>query len=270
MPGQYRVLPVLVLNSPSSCSSSLSFLPCPHRVLTVCMPPPLKYVMLLWSMYCCSEICIAALKYVLRLWKMYCCTKIYIATPKYVIQTACTCSQASLCSTIWAPPHDRVHSGLVPAPRPLTVLILGSHLVNSFELAQNFRRLSPRLAGRQRATNVFTDRSTPRRVPPPCSTVRTKFTTRWHTVGLAGTSDVTATLDTPLFWVMPVPSLVCRGTPPQGGTSISFGRGGGCQNLQHQPPSPRICHWLVYGTNWQVLRECQISQSPRHYVCKWI
>ena len=36
-----------------------------RRVLTVCIPPPLKYVMLLWNMYCRSEICIAALKYVL-------------------------------------------------------------------------------------------------------------------------------------------------------------------------------------------------------------
>ena len=29
----------------------------------------------------------------------------------------------SLYSIIWAPPHERVHNGLVPAPRPLTVLI---------------------------------------------------------------------------------------------------------------------------------------------------
>ena len=43
----YRILPGLVPNSPSSYSSSLSFSPCPHRVLTVCIPPPLKYVMLL-------------------------------------------------------------------------------------------------------------------------------------------------------------------------------------------------------------------------------
>ena len=45
--GLYRVLHGLVPNSPSSYSSSLSFSPCPHRVLTVCIPPPLKYVMLL-------------------------------------------------------------------------------------------------------------------------------------------------------------------------------------------------------------------------------
>ena len=35
----------------------------------------------------------------------------------------------SLCSKIWAPPHELVHNGLVPAPRPLTVLIPGSHRV---------------------------------------------------------------------------------------------------------------------------------------------
>ena len=34
-----------------------------------------------------------------------------------------------LCSRVWAPPHERVHNGLVPAPRPLTVLIPGSYRV---------------------------------------------------------------------------------------------------------------------------------------------
>ena len=77
IPGLYRVLPGLVPNSPSSYSSSLSFSPCPHRVLTVFILPPLKYVMLLWNIYCCSEIYIAALKYVLTLWNI-------IAAPKYI------------------------------------------------------------------------------------------------------------------------------------------------------------------------------------------
>ena len=35
----------------------------------------------------------------------------------------------SLCSIIWAPPHKQVHNGLVPAPRPRTVLIPGSRRV---------------------------------------------------------------------------------------------------------------------------------------------
>ena len=38
-------------------------------------------------------------------------------------------SKPSLYSTIWAPPHEWVHNGLVPDPRPLTVLIPGSHRV---------------------------------------------------------------------------------------------------------------------------------------------
>ena len=38
-------------------------------------------------------------------------------------------SKPSLYSTIWAPPHERVHNGLEPGPRPLTVLIPGSHRV---------------------------------------------------------------------------------------------------------------------------------------------
>ena len=67
--------------------------PCLHRVLTVCIPPPLKYVMPLLNMYCSSEICTAALKYVLPLRNMYCHFEICIATPKYVIQAACTRSE---------------------------------------------------------------------------------------------------------------------------------------------------------------------------------
>ena len=40
-----------------------------------------------------------------------------------------TFAKTSLYSTIWAPPHERVHTSLVPAPRPLTVLIPGSQRV---------------------------------------------------------------------------------------------------------------------------------------------
>ena len=54
---------------------SLSFAPCPHRVHTasseICNSA-LKYVWLLWSIYCRSEICIAALKCVLLHQNIYC------------------------------------------------------------------------------------------------------------------------------------------------------------------------------------------------------
>ena len=85
--------------------------------------------MLLWNIYCCSEIYIAALKYVLPLWNI-------IAAPKYILPLRNMLSRRhahvrkpSLYSKLWAPPHERVHNGLVPAPRPLTVLIPGSHRV---------------------------------------------------------------------------------------------------------------------------------------------
>ena len=64
-----------------------------HRVITVCIPLPLKYVLPLWNMYCHSEICIAAPKYVLTLRNMYWHSEICIDTSTYVIQTACTRSQ---------------------------------------------------------------------------------------------------------------------------------------------------------------------------------
>ena len=139
-------------NSPSSYSSSLSFSPCPHRVLTVyirvltvCIPPPLKYVMLLWNMYCCSEMCIAALKYILPLRNMLSRRHAHVRKP-------------SLYSTIWAPSHERVHNGLVPAHiiLPSSYLVLTvchrwfslcatacTHQAKSLEYAQNFRRVPP-------------------------------------------------------------------------------------------------------------------------------
>ena len=64
-PAWYRTLhPHIVI----SCRS--------HRVLTACIPPPLKYVMLLWNIYFCSEIYIAALKYVLLHQNIYCYSEI--------------------------------------------------------------------------------------------------------------------------------------------------------------------------------------------------
>ena len=135
--------------------SSLSFSPCPHRVHTAS-----------------SEICNAALKYVLLLWNMYCRSEICIVAPKYILPLRNMLSRRQA----------------LPAPRPLTVLIPGSQrvppLVPTRRKVLSMPKLSPAANG---SPNVFTDRSTPRRVPSPCSTVLTEFTTRWHTVGLAGT-----------------------------------------------------------------------------------
>ena len=110
-----------------------------HRVLTIYISPPLKYVMLLWNMYCCSEIYIAALKYVLPLWNMYCCTK------------------PSLYSKIWAPPHERVHHYTVKyGHRPTNGSITASYRVLTVchrlyppgEKFLAWPKLSPGLAGR--------------------------------------------------------------------------------------------------------------------------
>ena len=96
-----------------------------------------KYIEFL-NMYCRSEICISAPKYVFPLRNMYLRSEICIDTPKYVLTLRDTLSirhahvrKPSLCSKIWAPSHERVNYGLVPVPRPLTVLIEipGSHRV---------------------------------------------------------------------------------------------------------------------------------------------
>ena len=125
-------------------------------------------------MYCCSEICIATLKYVLL--HQY----IYIATPKYVIQTACTRSQTITIQYNMGTAPRTIHSGLVPAPRPLTVLIPGSHRVPPLvPTRRKVLSLPKTFAGSRRPPTGH------HRVPP--STIHTKSTTRWHTVGLAGT-----------------------------------------------------------------------------------
>ena len=169
-----------------------------HRVLTVSSPCAYRF---LWNMDCSSKISIAALKYLLLLWNMYCRSETCIDAPKCILalrnmlsRRHAHVSKTSLYSTIWAPPHERVHNGLVPAPRPLTVLIPGSHCVpplvstrrKVLSMSKTFagsRRVSPAANG---PPTCSADHSTPRPVPSPCSTVRTKFTTRWHTVGLAG------------------------------------------------------------------------------------
>ena len=67
---------------------------------------------------------------------MYCRSEKCIAAPKYILPLRNTLSRrhahirkSSLYGKIWAPPHERVHNGLVPAPRPLTVLIPGYYRV---------------------------------------------------------------------------------------------------------------------------------------------
>ena len=129
-------------------------------------------------MYCRSEICIAAPKYILPLRNMLSRRHAHVR-------------KQSLYSKICAPPHERVHNGLVPAPRPLTVLIPGSHQVPPLVPTRHKVLSMPKtlagsrrpLTGHQRVHRSLNARC----VPSPCSTVRTKFTTRWHMVGLAGT-----------------------------------------------------------------------------------
>ena len=72
----------------------------------------------------------AALKYVLSFRNMYLHSEICIDTPKYVLTLRNTLSRRhayvrkpSLCSKIWAPPHERVHNVLLPSS------YLGSHHV---------------------------------------------------------------------------------------------------------------------------------------------
>ena len=183
----HRVLTVfLTVSSPCPHRVLTVSSPCPHRVLTVSSPCPHRVHT------ASSEICNAALKYVLSLWNMYCCTKnIYLhseicypdgmhtfANYYYAVQYG----------------HRSTNGSITPAPRPLTVLIPGFHRVpllvptrrKVLSLLKTFagsHRVSPAANGPPRCSPIA---QRPRRVPSPCSTVRTKFTTRWHTVGLAG------------------------------------------------------------------------------------
>ena len=140
-------------------------------------------------MYCCSEIYIAALKYVLPLWNMYCCTNILPLRNMLSSQHAHV-RKPSLYSKIWTPPHKRVHNGLVPAPHPLTILITGSHCVPPL-VPTRWKVLSmPKTFARSRRPLTAHQRVHQSLNAPPCAlTVRTKFTTQWHTVGLAGVVD---------------------------------------------------------------------------------
>ena len=193
MPGLYRVLPGLVPNFPVLIQFYLVFLtvssPCPYRVHTasseICNVA-LKYLLLLWNMYFCHEICTAALKYVLLHQNISCHSEICYSDGMHTLAN----HHHTVFCTVWAPPHERINNGLVPAPRPLTVLIPGSHRVPPLvPTRRKVLSMSKTFAGSRRispAANGPPTCSPPRRVPSPCSTVHTKFTTRWHTVGLAG------------------------------------------------------------------------------------
>ena len=116
-------------------------------------------------MYCRSEICIDAPKYILSFRNMLSRRHAHV-------------SKTSLYSTIWAPPHERVHNGLVPAPRPLTVLIPGSHRVpplvptrrKVLSMSKTFagsRRVSPAANGPPTCSPIAQRPAVcPHRVPP--------------------------------------------------------------------------------------------------------
>ena len=116
---------------------------------------------------------------------MYCRSEIWIDAPKYILSLRnmlsrrhAHVSKTSLYSTIWAPPHKRVHNGLVPAPRPLTVLIPGSHRVpplvptrrKVLSMSKTFagsRRVSPAANGPPTCSPIAQRPAVcPHRVPP--------------------------------------------------------------------------------------------------------
>ena len=116
-------------------------------------------------MFCHYEKCIAAPKYILPLRNMLSRRHAHVSKP-------------SLYSTIWAPPHKRVHNGLVPGPRPLTVLIPGSHRVpplvptrrKVLSMSKTFagsRRVSPAVNGPPTCSPIAQRPAVcPHRVPP--------------------------------------------------------------------------------------------------------
>ena len=103
-------------------------------------------------MYCRSEICIAAPKCILSLRNMLSRRYAHVSKP-------------SLYSTLWAPPHERVNNGLVPAPRPLTVLIPCSHSVPPLvPTRRNVLSMSKTFAGSRRVSPAANG-------PPTCSPI---------------------------------------------------------------------------------------------------
>ena len=136
-------------------------------------------------MYCHSEICIAAPKYILPLRNML--SRRHpgmhtLANHHYTVQYGHR-------------PTNRSITGLVPAPRPLTVIIPGSHCVPPLvptrrkALSMSFRRVPPGLASHQRVHRSF-------HAPPCVFTVFHRPHEIYHTVahGRLSRHHVTATL----------------------------------------------------------------------------
>ena len=126
-----------------------------------------------------SEICNAALKYVLLLWNMYCRSKICIAALKYVMMHQNIYCHSEICYPdgmhTFANHHYTVqyghHNDLVPAPRPPTgfspCATVCTHPAKCFELAQNFRRVSPADNGPPTCSPIAQRPAVcPHRVPP--------------------------------------------------------------------------------------------------------
>ena len=87
--------------------------------------------------------------------------------------------------TIWAPPHERVHNGLVPAPRPLTVLIPGSHSVPPLVPTRRkvlSPKLSPGPAGSRRPLTGHQHVHRSLNAPPCALTVFHRLHEIYHTV----------------------------------------------------------------------------------------
>ena len=116
---------------------------------------------------------------------MFCRSEKFIAAPKYILplrnmlsRRHTHVSKPSLYSTIWAPPHERVHNGLVPGPRPLTVLMPGSHRMPPLvPTRRKVLSMSKTFAGSRRVSPAVNRPSTcspiaqrpavwPHRVPP--------------------------------------------------------------------------------------------------------
>ena len=182
-PAWYRTLrPRIVL----ACRS--------QRVLTVCIPPPLKYVMLLWNIYYCSEI------YILPLWNMYCRSEILLlhhniychsaicypdgmhtfANHHYAVKYGHRPTNGSITASYRPPSSYRAHTGFSPCA---TACI---HPAKCFEYVQNFRRP---LTGHWRVHRSLN--------APPCAlTVFHRPHEIYHTVahGRLSRCHVTATL----------------------------------------------------------------------------
>ena len=113
-------------------------------------------------MYCGSEICIVAPKYIFPLRNMLSRRHAHVC-------------KRLLCSTVWAPPHQRVYNGLVPAPRPLTVLIPGSHRVPPLVPTRRQILSLPKTFGSHRVSPAANG-------PPTCSPITPRLAVCPHRV----------------------------------------------------------------------------------------